>query len=467
MPHDAFICHSNSAKLTAYAICNGLEASGIRCWVLPRDVAAGAGWDRSIAQAVESSRIVILVLTDYGHRSDRVEYQLELAFKIGAVVIPFRAEPDPVSAGSEEMPNSLHWIDAVTPEVATRIGSLREQVRAIVGHDRYNRPQMNEPGVVNQPESLTSPNAEASLRLRNVTGVRDEFLTGNRDNDSRLSNRSAPIATNPLAVAEEDSVSKIRENTSKLFVLRALLLVILPFAIVLSIGFWQSRRLRENANAKQARASVAPIAQPAPSTGGRVVPSVPAVGAARPPAVTVQRRDVLTPSDPGWGATDANWSIAENKISLTPLAGDGAILVNTAHRFRDTEFTADVIMSKGEDLDQLGGLVFWAKDYNDCYALVISANGKFAIGHKLFGRWINPTANSANGAVKTGTGQVNELRVHTDGKQFTAIVNGVNVVTLTGEPPQGDWFIGLYGESAQVSENTWDFANLTTITPLK
>jgi hypothetical protein len=376
-------------------------------------------------------------------------------------------EPDPVSTLSAETPDSLHWIDAVTPEVATRIGSLREQVRAIVGHDLHNRLQMNGPGVVNQPESLTSPDAEAGLRLEDVTRVRDKILIDNRESDSDLSKKSASIAADPFEVTDREPAYKIQNNTSKLFVLRALLLIIIPFAIILSIGIWQVRRGRENANAKQTRAPVALIARPSPSPSARVVASVPAVNVAPAPAVIVQRRDVLTPSDPGWGAPDANWSIVDNKISITPLFGNGAIVVNTTHRFRDAEFTADVVMSKGEDLDQLGGLVFWAKDYNDCYAMVLSANGKFAIGHKLFGRWINPTAKAVNGAVKTGIGQANKLRVQTDGKQFTAFVNGVNVVTLTGEPPQGDWFIGLYGESAEATENTWEFTSLTTISALK
>jgi hypothetical protein len=467
MPHDAFISHSNSAKLTAYAICNGLEAIGIRCWILPRDVTAGAGWDRSIANAVESSRIVILVLTDYGHRSDRVERQLELAFSSGAVVIPFRVEPDPAPTLPEETGDSLHWIDVVTPEVATRIGSLREQVRAIVGHDRYNQPQMNRSGAVKESESRTRPEVQGGLRLRDITREGDDFLIDGRVSDSAHIERNASIAAKSLAITDEELGTKTRIKTSKLFVLRALLLVIVPFTIVLGVGIWQTGRRGENAHPKQARVPGALIVQPTPSPSARAAATVPAVNAARTLAVTVQRRDIIAPTDPGWGATDANCSIADNKIRITPLPGNGAILVNTAHRFKDAEVTADVVMAKGEDLDQLGGLVFWAKDYNDCYALVMSASGKFAIGHKLFGRWINPTAKTANGAVKTGIGQVNKLHVKTDGKQFTAFINGVNVFTLTGEPPEGDWFIGLYGESAEASENAWDFTNVTTITALK
>jgi hypothetical protein len=457
MPHDAIITYSNAAKLTAYAICNKLESSRIRCWIVPRDLSAGAGWDESITRAVESSRIVILVLTEYAHRSDRVERQLEIAFNNGAVVIPFRAESDEVSHESSGSPNSLHWIDAITPEVATQIGLLCEHVQAIVGREK----NQIEPGASNQQVHRTSPDASANPNVQGRT-----LVENNRPIDNPAS--ASSYGDKPLTVTrfiDEMPASTIRRKSSKLFVLSALALIVLPFAIIVGVGAWQVESRRDIAHTRPASAPGALISQTVPSSTVRGI--TPAVAATRPPQVTVRRRDMITPSDPGWGATDANWSIADNKIRIAPLPGNGAIIVNTAHRFNEVEFAADVVMSKGEDTDQLGGLIFWAKDYNDCYALVISSDGRFAIGHKLFGRWINPTAKAGNGAVKTGIGRVNKLRVRTDGKQFTAFVNDVGVVTLTGEKPQGDWFIGLYGESAEASENTWDFTNVTAISALK
>jgi TIR domain len=459
MPHDAIITYSNAAKLTAYAICNELESSRIRCWIVPRDLSAGAGWDESITRAVESSRIVILVLTEYAQRSDRVERQLEVAFNNGAVVIPFRAESDQVSYESSSSPNSLHWIDAITPEVATQIGLLREHVRAIVGNEKI-RPG---PEASNRQVPRTNPGASADPHAKESTLDKDNLPIDNPASASSFGDKSLAIAR----FIDEKPASTIQRKPSKLFVISALFLVLVPFAIIVGVGIWQVESRREIAHIKPASSPGALISQTVPSPTVRGITPTPAVSATRPPQVTVRRRDLITPSDPGWGATDANWSIADNKIRITPLPGNGAIIVNTGHRFSEVEFTADVVMSKGEDLDQLGGLVFWAKDYNDCYALVISADGRFAIGHKLFGRWINPTAKAGNGAVKTGIGQVNKLSVQTYGKQFTAIVNGVSVVTLTGEKPQGDWFIGLYGESAEASENTWDFTNVTAISALK
>jgi hypothetical protein len=44
---------------------------------------------------------------------------------------------------------------------------------------------------------------------------------------------------------------------------------------------------------------------------------------------------------------------------------------------------------------------------------------------------------------------------------LTAYVNDIQVATLVGEPPQGAGYIGLYGESAETSQNIWDFTTVT------
>ena len=64
---------------------------------------------------------MIVVLSDYGNRSERVERQLELAFNHGVIVIPFRTESDLLDSELPP-PEPVHWLDAVTPEMAQRLG---------------------------------------------------------------------------------------------------------------------------------------------------------------------------------------------------------------------------------------------------------------------------------------------------------------------------------------------------------
>jgi len=254
-----------------------------------------------------------------------------------------------------------------------------------------------------------------------------------------------PVVANEL-LGERPSI-KQPEKTSKWRLTRALLLTLAPFAIICAVGVWHAKKGPALIPTKPEAAAAVSVA--------RVDPTAP------PVAVNVQHLDKFAASNPGWGTLDANWAVVDDKLRVTPLLNSSAVLINRKLGFSDAEITAEVTMSKGEDLDQLGGLIFWAKDYNDCYALVISADGKFALGRKLIGRWINPIAKTGNSAIKTGTGQTNKLRVRTEGSLLTAFINDIQVASLTGEPPQGKTFIGLYGESSETTQNVWEFTDVT------
>ena len=99
----------------------------------------GIAWDESIANAVKSCRLMILVLSDYATRSDRVERQLELAFNHGVIVIPISIEPNSLVSEGQSSLDSVHWLDAVTPETAQRLSSLCDLVGGVI------LPRLNNP----------------------------------------------------------------------------------------------------------------------------------------------------------------------------------------------------------------------------------------------------------------------------------------------------------------------------------
>ena len=449
MPHDVFISNSTAGKLTAYAICSELESIGIRCWILPRDLDVGSGWDQSIANAVACCRIMIVILSDYASRSDRVERQLELAFNKGLIVIPFRTESSSVVCEPQPSLDSVHWLDAMTPEMVQRLRSLRDLVRLLIGDQKDDPLPVRALAVAQEEIPRLSIEGFTLLPKREAVEVTTTGLaTGvvEESPPSDAENISLP-GFEGLDERKSESKAKARQaaKTAKGLQIKALLLTLLPFAIICGVGFWQAKKWYKSKPAKPAAAAAAA-----------------ATASIAPPVIAqVQHQDRFAAADPGWGILDANWTVADDKLRVTPLLNSSAVLINHGRGFTDAEIAAEIMMSKGEDLDQLGGLIFWAKDYNDCYAFVISADGKFAIGRKLIGRWINPIAKTGNAAIKTGIGQTNKLRVRTDGNQLTASINNIQVATFEGEAPQGVSYIGLYGESAETAQNVWEFTNVT------
>jgi hypothetical protein len=61
MPDDVFISHCSEDRKIADAVCAPLEASKIRCWIAPRDVPPGANWASAIIDAIEETRIMVVV----------------------------------------------------------------------------------------------------------------------------------------------------------------------------------------------------------------------------------------------------------------------------------------------------------------------------------------------------------------------------------------------------------------------
>ena len=446
MSHDVFINHSTAGKLTAYAICSELESVGIRCWILPRDLNVGLGWDQSITNAVACSQVMIVVLTDYASRSDRVDRQLELAFNHGVIVVPFRAESNPIVCEPPASPELVHWLDAVTPEIAQRLRSLCQLVRSLIR--RPSDDLLNSEALQLGPEEVPRLNLERMVGLPRSAAVPIEIVPTTTSVGQEALELGSAIAAPPtlsdLDQAELPSKEpdfKLHKNSPKSLRAKALLLVLFPFFVICGIGTWQMKKGHDSRTAK---------------------PAIEAIPSVAPPlAEKVQHQEKFSATNPGWGTLDANWSVANGRLRVTPLLNSSAVLINHDRGFGDAEITGEVLMSKGDDLDQLGGIIFWAKDYNDCYAFVISADGKFAVGRKLIGRWINPIAKTGNPAIKTGIGESNRLRVKTEGNLLTAFINDIQVATLTGEPPIGLSYIGLYGESAETTQNVWEFSSVT------
>ena len=90
MAHDVFISYSHKDKTIADAICARLEQNGTRCWYAPRDIRPGADWAASIIDAIESSKIMVLVFTDSSNASPQVLREINNAVSAGVVLVPYK-----------------------------------------------------------------------------------------------------------------------------------------------------------------------------------------------------------------------------------------------------------------------------------------------------------------------------------------------------------------------------------------
>jgi hypothetical protein len=132
-PHfDVFISYSKHDKNIANALCSTLENRKIRCWIAPRDIGPGVEWPLAIIQALNSSRVFVLVFSSSSNRSQQTTREVERAVHKGMPIIPFRIENIEPTESMEFLLSTRHWLDAITPPIEQHLQKLADTVQLLL-----------------------------------------------------------------------------------------------------------------------------------------------------------------------------------------------------------------------------------------------------------------------------------------------------------------------------------------------
>ena len=127
--------------------------------------------------------------------------------------------------------------------------------------------------------------------------------------------------------------------------------------------------------------------------------------------------------------------------------------------------SVDIRMAQSGEGNWYAGLSFWAEDIENCYiAGICPANGNISLIRIMKGKDVFPLPWDHSDAVKTGSDAVNKLRVVTKGNSITMYVNGQEVGSFNGKPPDGGGMIGVVG-SAGKEAYIWEYSNLMVKKP--
>jgi multiple sugar transport system substrate-binding protein len=168
MAHDVFISYSSKDKPIADAICASIEREGIRCWIAPRDIAAGEDWPTSISNAISVSHSMVLVFSSSSNSSDDVSRELYLAASSKLIIIPFKIEDIEPEPGKRYYLARTHWLDAMNPPTQEQIQILVDRVKFVIDSSNSRKISQNEPGtrsVYAIPGQPTAPKAITAPRI--------------------------------------------------------------------------------------------------------------------------------------------------------------------------------------------------------------------------------------------------------------------------------------------------------------
>jgi biotin transporter BioY len=89
-------------------------------------------WGAAIVDAINGSRVIVLVYSASANDSPQVKREVERAVNRGLSVIPFRIEDVPMSTTLEYFMSMPHWLDALNPPLQNHLDRLAETTRLIL-----------------------------------------------------------------------------------------------------------------------------------------------------------------------------------------------------------------------------------------------------------------------------------------------------------------------------------------------
>ncbi len=139
MNHDVFISFSSVNTDVAEKVCTTLEESGeISCWIAYRDIVPSANYAEQLVEAIESCKLLLLILSDESNKSVQVAREIERAGSKGIPILPLRIEDVVLSKSMEYFISSHHWLDAYESDIENYFPALKAAVESSI-RDKTNQ----------------------------------------------------------------------------------------------------------------------------------------------------------------------------------------------------------------------------------------------------------------------------------------------------------------------------------------
>src|SRR5262245_46512085 len=131
----AFIRYASAERVTADAICSALEKAGVPCWIAPRDITPGELYAANIVHAIDTTGVLVLVLSQHAAASGHVLREVERASSKKHHVLSFRVDQAPLPEALEYFLNTSQWLDASETGVERALPRLVRSEERRVGKD--------------------------------------------------------------------------------------------------------------------------------------------------------------------------------------------------------------------------------------------------------------------------------------------------------------------------------------------
>lgn len=143
MKYDVFISYSSLDQKVAEGVCAYLEQHRIRCFIAYRDIPKGVVWAKYIVEALDESRMMVVVFSGNLNCSEQVDREIELASESRKPILTFRISNENFKGAKKYYLKNLNWIDAF-PQPEKCFGTLCENVKRLLDNRQETIEKNNE-----------------------------------------------------------------------------------------------------------------------------------------------------------------------------------------------------------------------------------------------------------------------------------------------------------------------------------
>ena len=140
MNYDVFISYSSKDQKVVEAMCAYLEQHKIRCFVAYRDIPKGFVWAKAIVEALDESKMMVVVFSEEFNLSDQVDREIELASEDKKPILTFRISDAMFKGAKKYYLKNINWIDAF-PHPEKVFDALLDNVCKLIGKPEYQTDQ--------------------------------------------------------------------------------------------------------------------------------------------------------------------------------------------------------------------------------------------------------------------------------------------------------------------------------------
>lgn len=120
-----FVSHSSKDSEVALGLCRELEKNGMGCFYAPRDIRSGYEYAEEIMRGIDSTDVVILILSSNSNISPHVLREVERAVSKNIPLIVYRIEDVILTKSMEYFLMSHQWLNGKTESYMDIVNAVR------------------------------------------------------------------------------------------------------------------------------------------------------------------------------------------------------------------------------------------------------------------------------------------------------------------------------------------------------